>query len=95
MNEDSKWSEVVNFLLTCEEHFPSNSDRNGNPRNNRNLRDNRNPKDNRNPRGTRTGGYSGNNASPLKKLARFQIMRSMNRATASTTPNQASSKVLH
>ena len=79
INEDSKWSEVVDFLLTCEEHFPSNSGRNGNPRDNKikrdnihpkdngTLRNNRNSKDNRNHRGTRTGGGYGNDDSALKK----------------------------
>ena len=71
IDEDSKWSEVVDFLLTCEENFPSNSDRHG-TRDNRHQRDNRNPKDNsnsnnnRNQRGTRTSGKSGNSSSTLK-----------------------------
>ena len=106
IDEDSKWSEVVDFLLTCEEHFPSNIDRHGLTRDNIHQRDNKNPKDNstprnhrnskdnRNLRGTRSSGNSGNNTNILKILVSFLTMKDMSGAAASTTPTQPSLKAL-
>ena len=91
MGEDLKWKDIQTLLLTYEEHFSSNSDKNSE----RSLRDNRNSKG-KNHNGNLMTGWDKDKqgTGKLKKSYKIHNNEKMSETVTLTTPTQIISRAL-